>query len=159
MKFIEDICSSIVSPPKLRYSTYDLGMRFITKVVPLLRMAEDMISLFSILKVWKFRRAITKAIKKVVKRYVWCIYTAWMDLAFKVRIFLIRYCLLRIYTQNGIILLQFWFHWMWQLLRLHYFFWRQLKKWCICSNWEPMLKVQCLKNYTLGTIYGSIICP
>jgi hypothetical protein len=29
MKFIEDICESIVCPPKLRYSPYDLGTAFL----------------------------------------------------------------------------------------------------------------------------------
>lgn len=31
MKFIEDICQNIVSPPKLRYSPFDLGRSFIIK--------------------------------------------------------------------------------------------------------------------------------
>lgn len=76
MKFIDDICDKIVSPPKVRYSPYDLGTQPVTKVVSSVPTA--CVKIFTSLTtgVCDCMSASTKPITSSAKISVLSIYTA-----------------------------------------------------------------------------------
>jgi hypothetical protein len=74
MKFIDDICDGIVSPPKLRYSPYDLGRHPLIKVALYPPLAGVTIFRFSIHEDSVYRPVSTNMLED--SALVWSTYTA-----------------------------------------------------------------------------------
>lgn len=66
MKFIENICEGIVSPPKLRYSPFDLGTVSLIQVAIYLFWVGGTTSKYSTLVDYGFKRASTNIQRKIV---------------------------------------------------------------------------------------------
>lgn len=83
MNYIDQVCERIVNPPKLRYSSYDLGILTTNQDLTLLIMQKDMTSPSLISTASKFKQASIYHIA-INHKYAFSTYILWMALVYKV---------------------------------------------------------------------------
>ena len=67
MKFIDDMVSQFINPPKIRYSPYDLGTHPSTQALLSLLSAKDTISSQQTAKITKYKSVFTNPTKQLVE--------------------------------------------------------------------------------------------